>query len=139
MNVHLIIVCRELCFIFRHLVRHVRDLVSHGFTGALVLKNRLFSTRNFGTIYYYPGLSQAGGQVPPHFLTDHLTLSQPGEGGTLSPPSTMCPPGFSDLATALLSAPAILNHFFTVGNRNYKILTRALIRAEGVPVIMWWA
>ena len=42
-----------------------------------------------------------GRHVPPHFLADQLTLSQPG-GGTLSPPSTMCPPGFSDLATALI-------------------------------------
>ena len=41
-----------------------------------------------------------GGPCPPHFLADQLTLSQPG-GGTLPPPSTMCPPRFSDLATAL--------------------------------------
>ena len=41
------------------------------------------------------------GARAPHFLTDQLTLSQPG--GTLSPPSITCPPptGFSDLATAL--------------------------------------
>ena len=33
------------------------------------------------------------------FLADQFTLSQPG--GTLSPPSTTRPPGFSDLAMAL--------------------------------------
>ena len=41
-----------------------------------------------------------GGHVPPHFLADQLTLSQPG-GGTLSPPSTMCPPRFLTLAACL--------------------------------------
>ena len=40
--------------------------------------------------------------MPPHFLADQLTLSQPGGGGTLSPPSITCHPGFSDLATALI-------------------------------------
>ena len=47
----------------------------------------------------YAGPSQAGGRgacAPPHFLVDQLTLSQPG-GGIFT-----CPPGFSDLATALL-------------------------------------
>ena len=49
------------------------------------------------------GLSQAGGpegHVPPHFLTDQLTLSQPG-GAHYAHHITACPPGFSDLATAL--------------------------------------
>ena len=45
-----------------------------------------------------------GGLQPPQFMTDQLTLSQPG-GGTLSPPSTTSPTGFSDLATALNGEP----------------------------------
>ena len=67
---------------------------------------------NFFLQFVTPGLSQAGrpgGHVPPQFLEDHLTLSQPG-GGTLSPPSTTCPPGFSDLATALLRLELVHNN-----------------------------
>ena len=49
------------------------------------------------------GPSQAGGpggHVPPHFLADQLTLSQPG--GAHSPHLVLrAPPRFSDLATAL--------------------------------------
>ena len=38
-----------------------------------------------------------GGPRAPHFLADQLTLSQPGGGGTLSPPSITCPPDFQTL------------------------------------------
>ena len=41
----------------------------------------------------------AGGPVPPHFLADQLTLSQPG--GHIIPTQYYVPPGFSDVATAL--------------------------------------
>ena len=34
-------------------------------------------------------------------MADQLTLSQPGGGGTLSPLSITCPPGFSGLPTTL--------------------------------------
>ena len=44
----------------------------------------------------YAGLSHARVAPPPQFLADQLTLSQPG--GHI----TTCPPGFSDLATALV-------------------------------------
>ena len=51
------------------------------------------------------GLSQAGGpggHVPPHFLSDQLTLSQPRGGGHIIPSQNYVPPpGFSELATAL--------------------------------------
>ena len=40
-----------------------------------------------------------GACVPPLFERSVNPIST--RGGTLSPPSTMCPPGFSDLATAL--------------------------------------
>ena len=49
------------------------------------------------------GLSQAGGPggyVPPHFLSDQLTLSQPG-GAHCAHHINACPPGFSDFVTAL--------------------------------------
>ena len=42
-----------------------------------------------------------GGLQPPQFLTDQLTLSQPG-GADYAHHSTTSPPGFSDLATALV-------------------------------------
>jgi hypothetical protein len=42
-----------------------------------------------------------GGALGPQFLADQLTLF-PSGGGTLSPPITTSPPGFSDLATALI-------------------------------------
>ena len=41
-----------------------------------------------------------GARVPPLFGRSANPISTRG-GGTLSPPSTTCPPGFSDLATAL--------------------------------------
>ena len=41
-----------------------------------------------------------GGPCPPLFGRSANPISTRG-GGTLSPPSTTCPPGFSDLATAL--------------------------------------
>ena len=40
-----------------------------------------------------------GARAPPLFVRSVNPIST--RGGTLSPPSTMCPPGFSDLATAL--------------------------------------
>ena len=43
----------------------------------------------------------AWGLQPPQFLTDQLTLSQPG-GADYAHHSTTSPPGFSDLATGLL-------------------------------------
>ena len=43
---------------------------------------------------------ELGGLQPPQFLTDQLTLSQPG-GADYAHHSTTSPPGFSDLATGL--------------------------------------
>ena len=60
----------------------------------------------FNFAYYVvriAGPSQAGGpwgaRAPPLFGRSVNPIST--RGGTLSPPSTMCPPRFSDLATAL--------------------------------------
>ena len=56
----------------------------------------------FKTLFRPVASRGPGGHVPPpHFLADQLTLSQPGK-CTLPPPNITCPPGFSDLATALL-------------------------------------
>ena len=62
----------------------------------------LFSLRHLLCFLSTSGLSQAegpGGLVPPQFLADQLTLSQPG--AHYAHHITMCPSGFSDLATAL--------------------------------------
>ena len=50
-------------------------------------------------IYHIPGPSQAGGPgglVPPHFLSDQLTLSQPG-GAHYPHPVLRAPPDFQTL------------------------------------------
>ena len=68
-----------------------------------ILTGILIETLEYFYVHTYTGPSQVGGPggpVPPHFLADQLTISQPG-GGTLSLPSTTSPPGISDLATAL--------------------------------------
>ena len=52
-----------------------------------------------------------GGLQPSQFLANQLSLSRPG-GGTLFPPSTTSPPGFSDLATALTLQKIRLAFFY---------------------------
>ena len=44
----------------------------------------------------------AGGACAPPPLFDRSVNPISTRGGTISPPGTMCPPGFSDLATALI-------------------------------------
>ena len=58
-------------------------------------------SKNCLCIYHRPVASGGAGGVtrPPHFLTDQLTLSQPGEAHYTHP--VLCSPVFSDLATAL--------------------------------------
>ena len=56
--------------------------------------------QNWQDSTYVPGLSP-GGLQPPQYLTDQLTLSQPGGGADYAHHSTISPPGFSDLATGL--------------------------------------
>ena len=48
----------------------------------------------------FPQQGWGGGLQPPQYLTDQLTLSQPG-GADYARHSTNSPPGFSDLATGL--------------------------------------
>jgi hypothetical protein len=55
--------------------------------------------RDLWIIFSFPGLSQAGGpggQVPPHFLADQLTLSQPG-GAHYPHPVVRATPDFQTL------------------------------------------
>ena len=53
-----------------------------------------------------------GARAPPLFDRSVNPIST--RGGTLSPPSTMCPPGFSDLATALFIKEALINSFLVL-------------------------
>ena len=74
------------------------------------------------------GPSQAGGPggpVPPQFLADQLTLSQPG-GAHYAHHITKCHPGFSDLATGLfifdLVVFKILQNFLKNSDRRSRWL-----------------
>ena len=62
----------------------------------------------------------AGGAVAPQFLAEQLTLSQPG-GADYAHHSTMSPPGFSGLATALLQMVVIKNLSIQIFRASYGL------------------
>ena len=58
-----------------------------------------FNQTSFHTTIHSRPVASGGARAPPLFGRSVNLISTRG-GGTLSPPSTMCPPRFSDLATA---------------------------------------
>ena len=105
--------------------------------------------------FAYTGPSQAGGpggHVPPHFLSDQLTLSQPG--GHIIPTQYYVPPRFSNLATALnyvivkitvahliFFLLLIINQRYTISQNldNNQVVRFAIMELTNIPKGReWW-
>ena len=83
------------------------------------------------------GCRKQGAQAPPVFGRSINPISTRGGEGTFSPPSTMSPPGFSDLATAL-STITLANLYFWP-TQNWKLQKLKIKDTINVTLLKYFA